>query len=326
MSPQSQGIQSANHKDIFELVDIQIIEKLEIEKSNKKKEKTDSNKTISKVEQNSVSEKKSIDSNLIEEGNSIYQWPRPNITQNENQNNKCIIWENYEFNRLFNDVHNIGENFYASVKDLKVIGITSAQQNEGSSTVLSLIAQMISARQDKYYWSELSGSGKKGAISVNHVKEKRSNLLIDTQFMNPILHKKFGVSMKSGLYDLLYQGIPLQEVIKNISVSLKLITLGYKHNSSFPKLDVEKFKSFLDFIKPHFKFIFLDIPPILHYSEGLPLCKLCDGIVLVIHAGKTRWEIVQEANRLLKKIGVNVIGGILNKRKYFIPDWCYRRL
>ena len=308
----------------FDSVDIQVIEKLEIDMCKINIEKKVSNKSISQEKQYREPKKDISDFSFQEKGDSIYQGTRPNITKN--QNNKYIIWENYEFNGLFNDVHKIIENICAGVKDQKVIGITSAQQKEGSSTVLSLISQMLSARQDKYYRSDLFDYGEKSDISVKFLGEKRSNLIIDTQFMNPILHKKFGVSMKPGLYDLLSQRIPLQEVIKDISVSLKLITLGHKQNSSFPKLDVEKFKSLLDFIKPHFEFIFLDIPPILHYSEGLPLCKLCDGIILVINAGRTRWEIVQEANRLLKKVGVNVIGGILNRRKYFIPDWCYRRL
>jgi hypothetical protein len=45
---------------------------------------------------------------------------------------------------------------------------------------------------------------------------------------------------------------------------------------------------------------------------------------MVMQAGEIRWEVIQEARRLLEKAGVEVIGGILNRREYFIPNWIYR--
>ena len=77
---------------------------------------------------------------------------------------------------------------------------------------------------------------------------------------------------------------------------------------------LEKLKSYLDILKTKIEFILLDIPPLLQYSEGIALSKLCDGIILVIEAGETRWEIVQQANRLLEKAHVNLIGGVLNRK------------
>jgi Mrp family chromosome partitioning ATPase len=51
-----------------------------------------------------------------------------------------------------------------------------------------------------------------------------------------------------------------------------------------------------------------------------------DGIVLVIDAGKTRWQIAEKQKRELAAQGGNVLGVILNNRTYPIPDSIYSRL
>lgn len=51
-----------------------------------------------------------------------------------------------------------------------------------------------------------------------------------------------------------------------------------------------------------------------------------DGIVLVIDAGKTRWQIAEKQKRELVAQGGNVLGVILNNRTYPIPDSIYNRL
>jgi len=323
--PQTQKLQPATRVNEFGLVDTQVIEKLEIVINKQIERKTPSTKTINKEQHKFVAERQSFKQDFVKSTDSIYPSIRSEIPKNEGATDKCVVWENNEFNGLFNDVHIIVENFYASVKDYKVIGITSAQQNEGSSTVLSLIAQMISAKQDSYYWSNLSSDMNKSALSVNQL-QKRSNLLIDTQFMNPNLHKTFQVGMTPGLYDFMSNGIALRDVIRDISMSLKLIPLGDKSKYAFPKFNVEKLEFLLEYVKPQYEYIFLDIPPILSYPEAITLSKLCDGVVLVVHARKTRWEIIHEAHRMLERVGVNVIGSILNKRKFYIPQWFYDRL
>ncbi len=70
-----------------------------------------------------------------------------------------------------------------------------------------------------------------------------------------------------------------------------------------------KLKYYLDVLKTKLEFVLLDIPPLLQYAEGITLSKLCDGLILVIEAGETRWEVVQQAKRLLERANVNLIGG-----------------
>ena len=79
-------------------------------------------------------------------------------------------------------------------------------------------------------------------------------------------------------------------------------------------------------MRPFLYFIFIDIPPLLEYAEGITLSKLCDGVVLNVKSGSTRWESVQEAKGLLEKANVNILGTILNRRKSYVPDWVSKYL
>ena len=51
-----------------------------------------------------------------------------------------------------------------------------------------------------------------------------------------------------------------------------------------------------------------------------------DGVVLVVDAGKTRWQIAEKKKRDIVSQGGKVLGVILNNRTYPIPDSIYNRL
>jgi len=46
----------------------------------------------------------------------------------------------------------------------------------------------------------------------------------------------------------------------------------------------------------------------------------------VVECEKTKWEVVQLAQGKLKQAGVQHIGVVLNKRKYYLPSSVYRLL
>ena len=79
-------------------------------------------------------------------------------------------------------------------------------------------------------------------------------------------------------------------------------------------------------LKNEFTYVIFDGAPINYYSDTILLGNLVEGIILTIYAGKTKREIVQNARFILDNAHINVIGVILNRRKYYIPEWIYRRL
>jgi len=61
-------------------------------------------------------------------------------------------------------------------------------------------------------------------------------------------------------------------------------------------------------------------------AEAAALAANVDGVVVVVEAGRTRRDEIQNARRTLEMARGNFLGFILNKRSYPVPEWLYKRL
>ena len=62
-----------------------------------------------------------------------------------------------------------------------------------------------------------------------------------------------------------------------------------------------------------FKYTVIDSPPIASFTDGVLISSLVDGVLLVVHAGKTSRQVVKRTRQMLLEIGAKVIGVVLNK-------------
>lgn len=72
--------------------------------------------------------------------------------------------------------------------------------------------------------------------------------------------------------------------------------------------------------------IILDTPPVLVSPLTLALAPTADGVILVVEAERTRSAIAAAARDTLKASGANLLGVVLNKRRYHVPRPIYDRL
>lgn len=79
-------------------------------------------------------------------------------------------------------------------------------------------------------------------------------------------------------------------------------------------------------LRRHFDEIVLDLPASSASSLGLTLAPHCDGVVVVLEAGKTRAPVVQHLVAELRALRANIMGTVLNKRRYPVPAAIYRLL
>ena len=86
------------------------------------------------------------------------------------------------------------------------------------------------------------------------------------------------------------------------------------------------FDLFLKTMGEKFDYIILDAPPVPKFSECWVLCTKVDGVILVLEAGKTRRQVALRAKKALEEAGGRLLGVVLNKRKYYIPQAIYNRL
>jgi protein-tyrosine kinase len=90
--------------------------------------------------------------------------------------------------------------------------------------------------------------------------------------------------------------------------------------------DVESVRSMVHNVSAGFELVILDLPPVSESVIGPALAKAVDGVLLVVEAERTRAAAVRATEKTLRMYGGNVLGIVLNKRRFHIPDFIYRRL
>ena len=75
-----------------------------------------------------------------------------------------------------------------------------------------------------------------------------------------------------------------------------------------------------------YDYVLVDCPSVKESGDAVYLASAVDGVVLVVSAENTRKEQVRNALNTIEMADANILGCVLNKRRYPIPDWIYRRI
>lgn len=75
-----------------------------------------------------------------------------------------------------------------------------------------------------------------------------------------------------------------------------------------------------------FDYVLVDCAALRESNDLLTLAPFVGGIILVVEAGRTRREQVLHAEKTVQFAQGKLLGHILNKRSYVVPEWIYRHL
>lgn len=75
-----------------------------------------------------------------------------------------------------------------------------------------------------------------------------------------------------------------------------------------------------------FDYVFLDCAALKTSDIAALYAPAADGVVVVVEAERTRKEQVRNALNAIETANGNFLGCVLNKRRYWIPQWIYSRL
>ncbi len=163
------------------------------------------------------------------------------------------------------------------------------------------------------------------ANSLAHDGERL--LLVDANLRRPSLHAAFGLAGENGLTDLLENKMTLMEVIKETCVpGISVVTCGCAHPNPFVNLHSGVMKPQVDAMRANADWVLFDSPPVTFFNDAATMAASFDGVILVVQAEKTHWEVAENARNWIVNGNGNVLGVVLNKRRYPIPDWIYKRV
>jgi capsular exopolysaccharide synthesis family protein len=176
----------------------------------------------------------------------------------------------------------------ASTRTLRKLVITSTVPAEGKTFVAANLAQSI-VRQPE-----------------------RRVLLIDADLRASRLHLSFGTQKSPGLADYLRGEADVYSVIqKEEDSNLCLIAGGAEASNPSELLLNERMKELLDLVTPQFDWIILDTPPALPVHDASIIADLCDGVLFVVQAGVTDFELAAKASEDFKDN--YMVGVVLNR-------------
>ena len=151
--------------------------------------------------------------------------------------------------------------------------------------------------------------------------------LVEANFRSPALPAMLGTTNYHGLTDALLGEGPIRSFIKPVcSESLWLLSSGLLAADSPNLLTTERMKALSVELRKEFDFVIVDAPPLTRYADAIALGQLSDGIVLVLEANSTRREAALTVAESLRSCGIKIIGAVLNKRTFPIPEGIYSKL
>lgn len=187
-------------------------------------------------------------------------------------------------------------------QEIHILGLTSCSRGEGVTTV----ATQLSAT---------------AARSL-----KLPVILVDCNLLHPSVHRVFGVPIGPGVCDALRDEAPLDEFVQPSPIpNLSLLTAGARNVRTPIQPWSLSFSRRLRALSEGAGLVIVDLPA---STEASPpgIGKSLDAALLVVEAEKIGWEFAKRTTAVLKRAGVNVLGAVMNKRRYHLPGWLYEAL
>ena len=151
--------------------------------------------------------------------------------------------------------------------------------------------------------------------------------VVDANFRSPSLHEHFRVDKSEGLADAMKNSTPIKTFARPAwSSHLWLISAGGTGAEPNGAPNPACLRVRISELRAEFDYVLVDAAPVGSYGDGALLGQLTDGVVLVIGCNSTRRETARAAKESLEAAGVPILGTVLNRRTYPIPEALYRRL
>jgi succinoglycan biosynthesis transport protein ExoP len=151
--------------------------------------------------------------------------------------------------------------------------------------------------------------------------------LVDSNLRSPSLPQFFGITNHRGLTDALMQEGPIKGFAKQLQPeNLWLLSCGSLAADSPNLLNSDRLNARITELRKEFNYVLIDASPLNVYGDAMALGKLTDGVVLVLEANSTRRDAAVQVTEALRTSQVHVLGAVLNKRTFPIPESLYQKL
>lgn len=186
----------------------------------------------------------------------------------------------------------------------RVITVTSASREEGKTTVCLNLAAAL------------------GEVDTGRI------LVVDGDIIAPSLHLAMNVRVRTGLREVLQDGLKLdghiyQTAIPNVDI---LPAPGIGPDGGFEAPIHQRSGQLLELLRKSYSYVIVDTPPVLAGSQAAAFAKHSDGVILIAQLEKTPREVIKRAADDITHAGGKLIGCVLTHHRHHVPNAIYRFL
>jgi succinoglycan biosynthesis transport protein ExoP len=182
----------------------------------------------------------------------------------------------------------------------KTILVTSSQPSEGKTTTAVNTAVMLAQTGAEV-------------------------LILDCDLRRPRVHAHFSLPNTRGVTNYLSGDANVASLIQEYDKlpNLKIITSGPVPPNSAELLGSEEMRRLLMLLSENFTHIIIDSPPAISFTDASILSTMVDGVMLVVHGGRSSRAVVRRAKQQLLDVGAHIYGIVLNNVKLESSDYYY---
>lgn len=178
--------------------------------------------------------------------------------------------------------------------------------------------------------SSLPGEGKtttavNTAISLAQTDAKV--VIIDADMRRPRLRSIFDLPEREGLSSILSSEITsegiLRAIVRDEVSGLYVLPSGPVPPNPAELLGSDQMRKLVELLSQSFTHIVIDSPPVNSFTDGVLIASMVDGVLLVVHGGKSSRGVVRRSRQLLLDIGAKIVGVVLNNVSVRSHDYYY---
>jgi capsular exopolysaccharide synthesis family protein len=172
---------------------------------------------------------------------------------------------------------------------LQTLLVTSAEPNEGKSTVVSNLA-------------------------LTMAQYGRNVVLIDADMRLPTVHKIFDMPNTYGLSSVLNQEMELDDALQMSRIpGIQVLTSGPTPSHPAELLGTPQMSTLIEELSRRYDMVLVDAPAFLAVTDAAILASMVDGVLLVVGRSTAREETVQAARQQLLGVKARPIGVVVNR-------------
>lgn len=211
-----------------------------------------------------------------------------------------LIEEAKRSTRYVRFYQNLGDQLYllAQGKGATSVLVTSALRGEGVSTVVVNLGLYLA---------------NKAGYRV---------LVIDGNLRRPSIQKMLKLKDHPGLSDVLQGFCTFSQATQKVC-NLSVIGAGQGVPNPVALLVFSRMQELMRVAKSHYDLILIDGANLKEFTDSAVIAATMDSIALVVNEGSTRRQVVHAAMEALAQVKADLIGGIMNRRRFVIPRLIY---